>query len=708
MLWKKVHAGPLGRPCAVRRDPARRRARARAHGVRRRPPTGISRATSTRGDVRRADARRARTASGSRTGRDFDPDGQLRRERRAARRGGARGLADALEGATFAVRSVEEKPYTRRPAAPFMTSTLQQEASRKLRFTAQTTMRVAQRLYESGYITYMRTDSTTLSESALAAARAQATRALRRRVRPGRAAPVRAARSRTRRRRTRRSGPRATRSARRRGAPASSASDELALYELIWKRTIASQMADARGQTVSVRLGATSTAGEDAEFGASGTVDHVPRLPAPRTWRARRRTPSATTTTSAGCRRSSGRRARRARARAAGPRDAPPARYTEATLVKELEERGIGRPSTYASIIATIQDRGYVWKKGTALVPDVARVRGRRPARAALRASSSTTASRRGSRTTSTRSPPARRSASKWLHRFYFGGTATARAARARHRPPRRRSTRARSTRCRSATRTSCVRVGRYGPYLERGEERAHRARGPRARRAHARQGGGAARSAVRRPRRSAPTPRPASRSWRADGRYGPYVTRDAARGQRRTKPRTASLFKTMSLDTVTLDDALQLLSLPRVVGADARRRGDHRAERPLRAVHQEGHRHALARERGAAVHAHARARRWRSSPSRSRAAAGRARRSAARELGADPTSGKPIVVKDGRFGPYVTDGETNATLRKRRRGRVADARAGRRAAGRHGALRGRRRSRKRRSDALKRRLRKL
>ncbi len=205
-------------------------------------------------------------------GRDFGPDAQLVREDvRQLGEDDARSLAAGLEGADFAVRSVEEKPYTRRPAAPFMTSTLQQEASRKLRFTAQTTMRVAQRLYERGYITYMRTDSTTLSETALTAARTQARELYGQEFVPD------APRRYDRKVKNAQEAHEAIRPAGERfRLPADVRGeldrDEQALYELVWMRTVASQMADARGQTVSLRVGAIAGTGEDVEFGVSGTV----------------------------------------------------------------------------------------------------------------------------------------------------------------------------------------------------------------------------------------------------------------------------------------------------------------------------------------------------------------------------------------------------------------------------------------------------
>ena len=301
-------------------------------------------------------------------GKDFVPTTGELRESDVVRldEQGARSLAARLEGAAFAVRSVDERPYRRKPAAPFRTATLQQEASRKLRFSAQTTMRVAQRLYENGHITYMRTDSTTLSESALEAARAQVRQLFGDDYVPekprqyGRAVA---------------NAQEAHEAIRPAGdefrTPKELASelnrDELALYDLVWKRTLASQMEDARGQTVSLRIGASSSGGEDVEFGASGTVitfrgflaAYEPGKDEPSDDDEERVLPHL----------SVGQEVSLANLEPDGHATVPPARYTEPTLVRALEERGIGRPSTYAAILSTIVDRGYVFKKGTALVP---------------------------------------------------------------------------------------------------------------------------------------------------------------------------------------------------------------------------------------------------------------------------------------------------------------------------------------------------
>ncbi|HEX2064435.1 MAG TPA: type I DNA topoisomerase, partial [Acidimicrobiales bacterium] len=304
------------------------------------------------------------------TGKDFDQAGRLKAGATVVRLGGdeARALAGRLAGASFEVRSVDEKPYRRSPAPPFMTSTLQQEAGRKLGFGAQRTMRAAQSLYDRGYITYMRTDSTTLSDTAISAARRQASQLY------GDAYVADQPRHYTKRVKNAQEAHEAIRPAgdsfrtpeqvAREVAP-----DEAALYELIWKRTIASQMADVRGKSVQVRITGTSSAGEEAAFSSGGKVIEFPgflrayvegsddpdaeledrevRLPALAV--------GDTVTTES--------------LEAKDHTTQPPARYTEASLVKALEDMGVGRPSTYASIIGTIQDRGYVWKKGLALVP---------------------------------------------------------------------------------------------------------------------------------------------------------------------------------------------------------------------------------------------------------------------------------------------------------------------------------------------------
>ncbi|MEI7647091.1 MAG: type I DNA topoisomerase, partial [Actinomycetes bacterium] len=303
------------------------------------------------------------------TGRDFDQSGQLKNaDVVVLDEATVNALVSGLTGSTFAVRSVDDKPYRRSPSAPFMTSTLQQEASRKQRWGAQRTMRVAQGLYERGFITYMRTDSTTLSQTALDAARSQARELY---------GPEYVSEVPRRFDKKSKNAQEAHEAIRPAGdvfkTPAEVAGeltgDDFALYELIWKRTVASQMTDAIGRTATLRLGAKSADGKDVEFSASGTVitfrgfmaayEEAADDDKSETDDAERRLPPLSVGDSV-------------TASALIPQDHstnPPARYTEASLVKALEERGIGRPSTYASIMGTILDRGYVNKRGSALVP---------------------------------------------------------------------------------------------------------------------------------------------------------------------------------------------------------------------------------------------------------------------------------------------------------------------------------------------------
>ena len=385
-------------------------------------------------------------------GRDFAQDGTLKSaDLVKLDEATVRELAAALDGVPFAVRSADEKPYTRRPAAPFMTSTLQQEAGRKLRYTAQTTMRVAQRLYENGYITYMRTDSTTLSESALQAARKQAVELY------GADSIPEKPRQYTRKVKNAQEAHEAIR-------PAGDSfrtpkqlerelnRDELALYDLIWKRTLASQMADARGMTVSLRLGAKATSGTDAEFSASGTVitfrgflaayeesrdddtereeeRPLPHLKPGDELTALSLEPEGHATT-------------------------PPARYTEASLVQALEERGIGRPSTYASILGTILDRGYVFKRGTALVPSFLAfaVTGLLEQHFGRLVDYSFTAKMEDDLDAIAAGDQER---VDWLRHFYFGGDGAETRDCTRSCPTSRRSTRGPSTHCRSVRESS-------------------------------------------------------------------------------------------------------------------------------------------------------------------------------------------------------------------------------------------------------------
>src|SRR6476469_4501471 len=401
-------------------------------------------------------------------GRDFAQDGTLRtKDAVQLAEDDARDLAAKLDGASFTVTSVEEKPYTRRPAAPFMTSTLQQEASRKLRLSSQQTMRTAQRLYENGYITYMRTDSTTLSESALAAARDQA------RELYGADSVPDAPRRYERKVKNAQEAHEAIRPAgdafrTPRDVQGELNRDEQSLYELIWRRTLASQMKDAAGQTVSLRIAGTSSSGELAEFGASGTVITFRGfLAAYEEGRDtdeaadddERRLPNV----------NEGDALELVTLEPQGHETNQPASYTEATLVRTLEELGIGRPSTYASIIGTILDRGYVFKKGTALVPsflafsviNLLTSHFERLVDYGFTASMEDDLDRIAS---------GEENRNEWLRRFYFGDGDPG----LRDLVSDLGAIDAREINSFDIGNGIQLRVGRYGPYLERGDQRAN------------------------------------------------------------------------------------------------------------------------------------------------------------------------------------------------------------------------------------------
>ena len=605
-------------------------------------------------------------------GRDFSPAGELKGAPNAnllhLDEEQAAALADRLAAADFAVSSVERKPYRRSPYAPFRTTTLQQEASRKLGFSAKYTMSVAQRLYENGYITYMRTDSVTLSRTALTAARRQASELYGDAYVPDQprtyASKVKNAQEAHEAIRPAGDSFRTPAEVRRAGL----SGDEFRLYELVWKRTVASQMKDATGESVSVRVAGASTAGERAEFGASGKVigfygflkayvEDADDPDAERDDRERRLPPLA-----------EGDALEALRLAASGHETRPPARYTEATLVRELEEREIGRPSTYASIIGTILDRGYVFKKGTALVPS-------------FLAFAVTTLLERHfghlvdyeftARMEDALDEIARGEAARvpWLRRFYFGSDSeeglkalvsdlTDIDARDVSSFP-------------LANSDIVVRVGRYGPYLERGDQRVNIPEGTapdeltveRATELFAQPSGD---------RTLGTDPETGHEIVARAGRFGPYVTEQpgdqAGNGTGSTgpaKPRSASLLKSMTLETVTLKDALRLLSLPRHIGeldgepvtAQNGRYGPYvKKGTDSRSLDSEEQLFDITLAEAKELFAQPKARGRRT---------GAAAAPPLRELGADPASGKPMVIKEGRWGPYVTDGETNASLRK-------------------------------------------
>ncbi len=628
------------------------------------------------------------------SGRDFDDSGQLRQpgsvvvldEQRSC------AIAAGLEDVPFAVRSVTEKPFRRSPSAPFMTSTLQQEAGRKLRFSSRRAMQVAQRLYEDGWITYMRTDSTTLSAEALDAARSQARalygadyvpaqpRRYERKVKNAQEAheAIRPAGE------TFRTPDEAARQL---------SGDELRLYELVWKRTVASQMADATGTSAQVRLVGTATgavAGQVAEFSASGKVIEFPGYlrayvegeDDPEAELADREVHLPPV--------SEGDPLTVSELEPGSHATQPPARYTEASLVKAMEDLGVGRPSTYASVIATILDRGYVWKKGTALVPSFTAfaVVGLLERYFTALVDYGFTASMEDDLDAIASGDE---QALPWLTRFYFGtAAANGESGGKGH------GTDGHATNGRGASdgfselglkrdvstylgeidareinsipigvghngEEIVARVGRYGPYLQRGEERVSIPEDM-------------APDELTIERAEALLEAPSSdRTLGTDhetglpvqvraGRFGPYVQLGEVE-EGGPKPRTSSLFASMSPATLTLEQALDLLRIPRVVGTDPENGEDivaHNGKfgpylkrgKDTRSLLTEDQILTVSLDEALSLFAQPKTR-------------GRTARGPLRELGTDPDTGLTMVVKDGRFGPYVTDGTTNASLRR-------------------------------------------
>ncbi|MBY4214436.1 type I DNA topoisomerase [Rhodococcus fascians] len=667
-------------------------------------------------------------------GRDFGPDGKLKTESvTVLDEPHARRLADALEGVDLTVASAEDKPYTRKPYPPFMTSTLQQEAGRKLRFSSERTMRVAQRLYENGYITYMRTDSTSLSASAVSAARAQATEL----YGPEYVHPT--PRQYTRKVKNAQEAHEAIRPSgdvfQTPGQLHSALqTDEFRLYELIWQRTVASQMADLRGTTLTLRITGTAGTGEECTFSASGRtitfagflkayVESVDDEAGGQTDDAESRLPAL----------KAGQAVTATKLDPDGHTTNPPARFTEASLIKTLEELGIGRPSTYSSIIKTILDRGYVYKRGSALVPSwvAFSVIALLEAHFGRLVDFDFTA---GMEDDLDAIAGGRERRGDWLQSFYFGGETGAEGSVARSGGLKKmvgqnledidaRTINSIRLFDDSEGREIHVRVGRYGPYLERmvkndddpdGDPISQRANLPDdlppdeltidfAEKLFATPQEG---------RKLGVDPLTGHDIVAKEGRFGPYVTeilpepepeptppqpdivpistggdgdggggvktavkkaaakkapakKAAAKKATGPKPRTGSLLKSMDLATITLEDALKLLSLPRVVGIDPESKEEITAQNgrygpylkkgtDSRSLADEDQMFTVSLEEALKIYAE---------PKR-RGRQGEAK-PPLRELGVDPISEKPMVIKDGRFGPYVTDGETNASLRK-------------------------------------------
>ncbi len=602
-------------------------------------------------------------------GRDFGHAGVLRPGLVHLDEPAAERLAEALRHGSFAVTGVEAKPYTRRPYAPFRTTTLQQEAGRKLGFTAERTMRVAQDLYEAGWITYMRTDSVTLSDTAIAAARAQVEQLYGTTYLPPK---PRIYASKVKNAQEAHEAIRPAGEVFKTPAQTGLSGDQRRLYELVWMRTIASQMKDAVGESVSVQIDARHDAVDvngshvaHCQLTASGrTLTFLGFLkayveahddPDEASDDAQSRLPQL----------AAGASLTAADVVAVGHTTRPPARYTEPSLVAKLEELEIGRPSTYASILRTITARDYVFKKGSALVPTwlafaVTRLLEEHFAKLV----DYTFTADMEQTLDEIAKGDARRV--EVLGDFYFGpdgsqheglhtavselGDIDARKLSSFPVP---------------GADDITVRVGRYGTYIE----------GADGRRANVADDlppdeltADYARSLLDAPAATERELGTASDSGlrvvAKDGRYGPYVTEvlpdDAPKS---AKPRTGSLFKSMSVDSVTLDQAMQLLSLPRVVGTDSDgveitaqngRYGPYlKKGTDSRSLAHEDQIFDITLDEALAIYAQPKQR------GRMAAAA------PLKELGTDPASGKPMVVKSGRFGPYVTDGETNATLRK-------------------------------------------
>ncbi len=605
------------------------------------------------------------------TGASFDDDGSLKasgsvvhlEEQRAGE------LAAALADQVFTVGSVDAKPYTRKPYAPFRTTTLQQEASRKFGWGAARTMQVAQNLYAGGYITYMRTDSITLSQTALGAARAQVRELYGTEYLPD--AP-RTYAGKVKNAQEAHEAIRPAGESFRTPQQTGLSGDEARLYELVWKRTIASQMKDAKGETVTLRIGAQATSGEAVEFTSSGRTitfhgflkayvesgddptaqgdDQQTKLPQVAEG-------DTVTVDELG---------------SAGHQTKPPARFTEASLIKELEDREIGRPSTYASIIGTIQNRGYVYKKGTALVPawiafSVVRLMEQHFRRLV---DYGFTAELEGVLDEIANGQEDRVAV---LQSFWTGEREndTGLKRLVDNLP----DIDARGLSTFPIGDDINLRVGRYGPYVEGppmlpgdgGAEVPTRANVPedlppdeltleKATELLANPAG--------QEKMLGTHPDTGLELVAKNGRFGPYVTENLpADAPKTAKARTASLFESMSLDSIGLDEAVQLLTLPRVVGTDVDgqeitaqngRYGPYlKKGSDSRSLDAEEQLFTLTEDEARVIYA------------QPKSYGRRAAAAPLKELGDDPVSGKPIVVKDGRFGMYVTDGEYNATLRK-------------------------------------------
>ena len=598
-------------------------------------------------------------------GRDFNQQGELTTD-------GVIRLDEALatalvariQGGGYTVRSVENKPYTRYPYAPFRTSTLQQEASRKLRFGASRTMIAAQRLYERGYITYMRTDSTSLSDTALRTARSEIA------DRYGDQYVAAQPRRYTNKVKNAQEAHEAIRPAGdswktpEQVAAAVGDRDQQRVYKLVWARTLASQMAPARGEDTRIRLGGPVGDGTDVEFSASGRTVVFPGFlrvyvagsddPNTDTDDRERRLPTLQVEDRLEARDVS----------AKGHETQPPRRFTEASLIKELEDNGIGRPSTYASIISTIIGRGYVFKKGTALVPSIT-------------AFATTQLLERHfeelvdfdftARMEDDLDKIARGEEDKvpWLRRFFHGNGAPGLYSlvsgdHVAEIDPRQINFEVGED---GQGVPVVVRVGRYGPYVSRGEDRASVPEDmPPDEMSLER-----ALEMLEAPQGDkilGTDPDSGLTVLARTGRYGPYVQLGESIEGSKKKPKRASLLNNMIIDELSLEDALRVLSLPRDVGAHP-----DTGEKIVAANGRYGPYLRMGKTYRNLDDPHLLFDITLEAAVELMNAPKKTRRSAAapplKELGNDPGSGGKVVVKTGRYGPYVTDGVVNASVRE-------------------------------------------
>ena len=582
----------------------------------------------------------------------------------------AKSLTDSLKGQKLTAKSIDESPRTERPKPPFTTSTMQQDAGSRLGWGAQLTMRIAQRLYENGYITYMRTDSVTLSQSAINAARNAAKSlygadhvAESPRVYEGKTKNAQEAHEAIRPAGDTFKTP---------GELAPELSrDEFSLYDLIWKRTVASQMADAKKMQARVDFDVTTKDGNAATFRANGSVVTFPGFLAAyeeitdekNEEETDKRLPAMTigqeiTVTEYTCE---------------SHETKPPARYTEPTLVKKLEELGIGRPSTFASIIQTIQDRGYVVKRGRALVPTFLAfsVTGLLEQHFSKLVDYEFTASMEEDLDRIANGEEER---VNWLTRFFYGhdgipGLQELAADLG--------AIDAQQINTMKMGENIEIRVGRFGAYLQEGQ-------GDERKFANIPEGMAPDELTLQKAiellaapsgeRELGVDPQTGLQVIAKSGRFGPYVTEvfpeevveEGAKKKRKKKdapkPKTASLLSAMSLDTITLDDALKLLSLPRVVGeyegvditAQNGRYGAYlKHGTDSRTLTSDNQIFDITLDEAIEIYKQPKVRR--------RGVA----KPPLKELGVDPATSRPLILRDGRFGMYVTDGETNATLRR-------------------------------------------